>query len=387
MILLSAGAAAGLAFSLAFWATALAWARGLRRRQPPPPDRLPPVTILKPVRGRDADTPANFESYGALAGPGVQVLFGVGADEDAAVPVIRDLQAAFPDRDIGLVVARARRGTNPKVRILGDLLDHAKHDLLVIADGDTRVGPGYLEAVLAPFADPAVGCATCLYRNAGGAGLGQRLEALTVAVDFIPSVLVAERLQGATFALGATVAVRRRALEAIGGFAALADHVADDFVIGRWIHRAGYRVHLASYVVEHRNRLEGLADSLRHQLRWARTTRSCQPAGYLGTILTNSTLLAGLFVLSQGFAPAALAGALGAVGIRMALGALFARRVLGDRASARAIWLLPLRDLIGAGIWAASLAGSRIIWAGRAYRLVRDGRLVPLPGSGGEGAP
>jgi len=210
----------------------------------------PPVSILKPVKGLDEAAFENFVSFCRQDYPDYEVLFGVGSKEDPAVPVIQRLIQAHPELDIQLVVLESMRAVNQKVGILDVLTQRARHDLLVISDSDVRVPPNYLKEIVSPFQEPKIGMVTCLYRISGSKNLPAALESMIIHLDFFPAVLVAERLEGLGFGLGATMAITRSALLTIGGFKRIADYLADDYLLGRLIHQAGYRVLLSTVVVD-----------------------------------------------------------------------------------------------------------------------------------------
>src|SRR5580698_2798370 len=222
----------------------------------------PGVSILKPVKGLDPGMLEAFRSHCRQSYSGdYEIVFGAGSEDDPAVPAIRQLIAEFPERLIQLILCPERLGTNGKVSNLIQMLPHARHDFLIVNDSDIRVSPRYLERIVSPFAASTtngkqVGMVTALYRGRidakeGRFSLGAMFEALGIATDFAPGVLAARLVErGIHFGLGSTLAVRREALQAAGSFEALVDQLADDYELGARIHRAGYRIHLASEVVE-----------------------------------------------------------------------------------------------------------------------------------------
>jgi len=201
----------------------------------PPGVALPPVTVLKPLKGPGIDLYDNLASFCRLDYPAYQIVFGVEDARDPAVAVVRQIRRDFPERDIVLSVG-SMPGANRKVANLCHMMWHARHDILVVSDGDIRVRPDYLRAMVGPLvdpaADPAIGLTTCLYRGLGRFGLPTVLESLFINTDFMPMVLAAQLVDRFQYAYGASIAFRREALEAIGGFPALADYLADDYHLG-----------------------------------------------------------------------------------------------------------------------------------------------------------
>jgi ceramide glucosyltransferase len=349
----------------------------LGRPNPIDPDFHPPITILKPICGIDSDAYETLASFCQQDYPEYQIVFGVRDEQDAAVEVVQKIIHNFPDVDIQLVVSDRTIGTNFKVSNLANAQVEAKHSILLIADSDIRVEPDYLRRVIQPMRDPTVGVVTCLYRSLTQGWIAT-IEALWISTQFDPSVLVAWKLEGIKFAFGSTIVIQKAALEAIGGFPAIADYLADDFQLGKLPAEAGYKVVLSDYVVEHVLPTASLADSLKRQTRWARGTRVSRPWGYLGLIFTHGTATSLLLLLTtQG-------SILGwsALGItwstRLVMGWVVGVRCLKDPVAKKFLWLVPLRDLISFALWCYSFVGNAIEWRGRRLRLIKGGKLVPL---------
>jgi len=350
-------------------------ARSFFRRRPAPSHFLPPVTVLKPVKGIDEEAHDNFDSFCRQSYPQYQLLFGVSRPDDPAVPLIQTIIAEHPELDISLVIATESLGVNGKVSTLCQMLPKAKHPFLIVSDSDMRVQPDYLQRVVAPFADPRIGLVTTLYRGRGAKTTGAILEALTVNTDFFPSVLVAERLEGLSFALGATMAIRLKALEAIGGFFPLVNYLADDYQLGNRVCRANWRLELSEVIVDHVVPTETIREFFGHQLRWARTYRVCRPGGYFLTLLTRGMFFATALVLLNPGAPIAYRLWIGYLVLRLGTAAWLQAK-LGEFDS-RHLWLLPVRDLLAVGIWAAAFLGHTVTWRGETFRITSEGKMIP----------
>jgi ceramide glucosyltransferase len=346
-----------------------------------PGGQLPPVSILKPLKGVDPEIWETFCSHCEQDYPEFQLIFGVSDPGDPAIEVVRKLQAKYPSLPIELIVCDRVLGANIKVSNLAQMLPAAHHELLLVNDSDIRVPPDYLRKVIMPFADDSVGLVTCLYRGVASPTLGSRLEALGISTDFVPGVLSARFLEnGLHFGLGSTLAFRRRELEAIGGFEVLLDYLADDYELGRRIAATGKRVELSAATVTTFLPAYTLRQFFRHQLRWSRTIRDARRWGYTGLLFTFGLPWALLTLLAaHGTAWAwILLGMTFAA--RLAVGFVAAVVVLHDRQVFRNevfrnILLLPLRDLIAPFVWAASFFGNRIHWRGDVFDL-RNGRLT-----------
>ncbi len=361
---------------LAYYLVATYAAWRFFRKRPPPSDFTPPVSILKPVKGLDRDTYENYASFCKQDYPEFEILFNVPDESDPAIPVIEKIIRDFPPRPIRLLIGAEHLGACNKVNKLCRLVREARYDVFVISDSDIRVGPDYLRAVVAPFADPQVGAVTCLYRGLTNGSFASDLEALGNTSDFHAGVLTARQLGGIDFALGATMATTRARLAEIGGFQALVDHFADDYELGHRIAARGYRVELAKYVVLTVYPRQDLRQSFAHQVRWVMTMRVLRPWGHFGLILTHGlpwTLLA------AGIAPSAAVAAAyigGYIVLRFAMAWTVGVWGLQDPLLRRRMWMLPLRDAFAFVVWLASFFKRRIEWRGAEF-YVRDKRLVP----------
>ena len=385
---LEAVAAVGSFCSLLFYclsAGSIVSFLGDRRRQLNQPEplesQLPPVSILKPLKGIDPEIWESFCSHCEQNYPEFQLIFGVSDPRDPAIEMVRKLQAKYPNLSIDLIVCNLLLGANIKVSNLAQMLPAARHDLLLINDSDIRVPSGYLRNVTALLGDASVGLVTCLYRGIASPTLGSRLEALGISTDFVPGVLSARFLEkGLHFGLGSTLAFRRSDLETIGGFEALLDYLADDYELGRQIAATGKRVELGAAIVTTFLPAYSLRQFFLHQLRWLRTIRDARRRGYGGLVFTFGVPWALLTVLAARGAGWAWALFALVFSVRVAVGFAAVEIVLHDRRTfrrelLRTILLMPLRDLIAPLVWAVSLMGNRIHWRGDVFEL-RDGRLT-----------
>ena len=339
----------------------------LRLREPAV-GATPHVSILKPVRGRDPRFYEAIRSHATLDYPGYEILFGVRDPADPAVTDIRRLQAEFPQHDIQLVLT-TRDAPNGKVAVLTELARLARHRVLLVNDSDIVIEPDYLRRVVAPLGDPQIGVVTCLYRAFAESWPG-RWEAIGIATEFAPSVLVAPLVGVDGFALGSTMVFRAAQLEAIGGFAALESYLADDYQLGTRVARLGYRVVLSTVVVATNLSGASWGEVWRHQLRWSRTIRVSRRAGYYGYLATQAAFWSVI---------AAAAGhfwiALAVIGARVVAGLVIGRGVLKDPQVSRYWYLMPLRDLWGFAVWVAGLFGDTVDWRAQTLRLSADGKI------------
>jgi ceramide glucosyltransferase len=346
-------------------------------RIPHPSPPLPGISVFKPLKGLEETTRECLESFLTQDYHPYQVIFGVKDPADPLLPLLQELQRAFPQQQVEIVICPENLGLNPKVSTLRQLEPRAVYGLLVIADADVRVGPDFLSRMAAALQEPGVGLVSCPYRAGAVKTLGAGFEALTIAADFIPSVATAFYVEGIRFALGATMGFTRQALAAMGGFAALADFLADDYQLGWQVAQAGYRVGLLPYVVETSNPKMGFKEYLGHQLRWARTYRVCRPRGYLAYGITHALVYSTVLFLASGMAPWAL-GLMGAtLAVRSVLVLFSERWALRGSLPWTFFFLLPLKDFLSWGIWLLSFLGSRVTWQQARFRVTREGKLAP----------
>ena len=376
-------AAAALGYAATAWVSVRLWRNsGGQRRlggSTAPALRPHPVTVLKPLCGAEPGLDHSLRSFCEQSYAGeVQIVFGVQHPVDPALAVLEGLKRDYPRLDLTVVVDPTRHGASAKVSNLINMMRAARHDWLVLADSDVRVPPGYLTAVAAPLADPTVGIVTCPYRGVPRPGLWSLLGALFINDWFIPSVRVAALFGSRAFAFGATIALRRDTLDAIGGFHAIADQLADDYRLGELTRRRGQRTVLSDVVVDTSVYERTFRHLAQHGLRWLRTIRVVRPGGYAFSAVTFSL-------------PVAVLGCLLAGGTRITLLLLAAtavlRLVLHLAAHAPAppgsvparpwsrLWAIPLADALGFALWCGAFVTREVQWRHGRYRVARDGSV------------
>jgi ceramide glucosyltransferase len=366
-------AVAGMGYFLAALVAALLFVRERRR---PLAAFTAGVSVLKSLKGVDPGMMDAFRSHCKQNyGGEYELLFGVASLEGPETLAVTRLQLEFPERAIKLLKCPERLGTNGKVSTLIQLAAHARYEYLLINDSDITVGPRYLEQVMAGFAAPEVGMVTALYRGRAHGTLASQFEALGIATDFQPSVLLSRLLEGGLhYGLGSTLAVRRDALKKAGGLEGLVDQLADDYEMGARISKAGYRVALSAAVVETAIPAYDWRGYIDHQLRWLRTVRDARPGGYAGLVVTYGLAWALMNVIASGLSPLSLWLLALSLFLRLGLAMTVGAEVLNDHQVLQSLWLLPLRDLLAIGLWAAGFAGNTILWRGERF-VVKGGKL------------
>jgi len=361
-------------FGALYWVAALACVARYARRRPRPSRLWRPVTILKPLCGDDGHLYENLASFCRQDYPNFEILLGVRDHGDSAVPVVDRLIHEFPDVEIRLVVDDRTIGANLKVSNLANLLRHAKHETLIIADADMRVGTDYIAAVAGALEDGDVGLVTCLYRGVAGCRLSSKLGAMFINEWFFPAALVGTHVEQLRHAFGATIACRRDTLHAIGGFEATANHLADDYMLGRLVHRGGLRVVLVPYLVDNVIADTSLRQLAVHELRWARTFRTLRPLAYFCSLFTFGIPVS-LGWLAASFGSPLAGGALLAHVMLRCLGRMMLARAVGREVRGRDAWLVPMRDVLSFVVGLVSFLGRTVRWNDTDFYVRPDGRL------------
>lgn len=345
-------------------------------RPTPPPAEFPPVSLMVPLRGVDFEAYKNYASLCGQDYPEFEIVFGVEDRRDSSITVIDSLRAEFPDIPIKLVVGCEKIGPNPKVNSLNAMVGHASHEFFVLLDSDIRVGPDFLKSITAEIPENG-GIVTCLYRAGEAPGIPAKLEAAGIVAEFAPGVLVAQMGGGISFAFGAAILMSKKTLARIGGFAAVAPYLADDYMIGNLVSKAGLTVQLSRYVVETVLSEMSLGEFIRHQVRWARGIRACAPLGHTGSIVTHGTVISLIYAAVSGFSPFSLSVFASIVVLRLASAWVVGVRRMGDKFLRRNPFLILVRDFFSFFIWIAALSGRRVVWRGWVFRLEEEGRIVP----------
>jgi ceramide glucosyltransferase len=344
-----------------------------------PPGFAPPLSLLKPLHGAEPGLEEHLATFFEQDYPQYEILFCARVADDAGLETARRVAARYPQIPVRFFSTGKPPYINAKVRSMELMEAEAAYDILVISDSDVRVAPDYLRSVALPFADARVGAITCPYRGvAAEGGLWARLEAVGMSVEMTAGVLVARMMEGMQFTLGPTMAFRRATIRSMGGFRVTADYCADDFVLGNETFKLGQRVVLSHHAIDHMVINASLVQSLKHQVRWMKSTRFSRPKGHFGTALTFSMpfgllgLGAGIGLHNVGLGVGLLAWA---VASRLALSIAVGNWVVGDRSWFGLLVLYPIRDLMGFGFWAASYLSSKILWRGRVFQLLPGGKM------------
>ncbi len=337
----------------------------------------PAVTIIKPLKGAQEGLGEILERFCRQDYAGeTQILFGVSDANDPAIGVVRALQRRHPDRDIELRIDPRIHGANLKASNLINIVSAAKHDVLVLSDADIIVGPDYLRTVVDTLAEPGVGLVTCFYVGSERDGLWSQLSAMSINW----SVGSRARILGKTVGLaepcfGSTVAMRAHLLDRVGGFAAFANHLADDYEIGRAVRSLGLKIAMPPMVVAHVCDEATAGQFVARELRWGRAVRQINPWGYAGSIITYPLALTLIATALLGPLPLMLDLVAAMIVMRISFKLAF-DAATGARAGRW--WLIPISDVLAFGLFIASFGVNRVGWRGSRFRVSREGYCLPI---------
>jgi ceramide glucosyltransferase len=331
---------------------------GLREPEPDPIDPLPDVTLLVPLHGAEPELEENLRAFALQEYPVYQLVLGVARADDGALAIAQRVAASLPDKNIEINVGEVPSARNPKIANVLSMMRLVRYKVLILADSDTRVTPTYIRSVTAPLHDPRIGVVTCLFAGVPDGSFSSKLGAMFMNEQFIPSVLVNRLFGPLRHCLGPTNSLRSAVLSSVGGFEAFAPHLADDFMLGNFVAARGLRVEISRYVVRTMVSDSSLATLWNHELRWHRTIRGVQPAGYAGMFLTYPMPLA-LLAFALAPRPRRLAALVVSALARLSLQHVSARSLGVKPASA---WLMLPRDLFGIAVWACGLGGNAVRW-------------------------
>lgn len=378
-------AAACVVISIAYYVAAswaaLRFAIRVNSPTPPLPKIAPLVAILKPLHGLTDNLRSKIVSYLELDYPRVEYYFGVSDSRDRAAEVPTSLRECYPQKPITVIVGGEPGCSNRKVGKLIAMAERAPDaDVFVMSDADIAVDRDHLRRLVGELvADENTGVLSCMYRASPGGPFASRLEALAVNTDFTPMVMLSAAVEPVRYALGATIAIKRAALEQIGGFRAIKDYLADDFHLGKLAADHNWGIGLSSSIVTTVTHEKTFADFWSHQLRWARTYRTTRPLS-LATITTHGPFWGIVLLIALGGSHFAVASVILMLAARLAMSTLMLRNVLRIPELTHDVWLVPLKDLCMTGIWFASLFGNRVEWAGRRLEILANGTIREVDG-------
>jgi ceramide glucosyltransferase len=354
------------------------WAM-IRRPASPRLPSAPRVSILKPIAGADDELRANLESFAGLDYPSYEIVFGIAARTDPAVPVVQAFLADHPELDARLVWTTPPRGPilNPKVAQLIDLTARSEGTVLVVSDANVKVPPTYLRTLVACLLRPGIGLCSSVIAGSGERSLGAALENAQLGASVAPAVVTAHRLFGRPITVGKSMAMRRRDLDRAGGWESVGGVLAEDDVLGQRFHALGYGVELCLDPVHNRNVHATVLAAVERQARWARLRRGLVPTCFAFEPLLQPLAIASLVWL---LFPTPLAAELCVFALALQMtGALLCHTLIRAHHPLLLAALEPARAAAAAASWLLALASRRVSWRGNVFLVVAGSRLVPVP--------
>lgn|GEM_PF-3340926 len=301
-----------LALSVAVYAAGLGSLAVLRRdrRGARLPGFFPPVSIVKPLSGLDDELDRNLESFYRLDYPSYEIVFSFARRSDPAFSVARQVAGRHPEISSVFVVDAREPGGNSKVSRLCAGIRRARFRHILMADGNVRVHREFLARAISFFANPSVGLVSHLFRARGARTIGSRLESLHLNGALRAGTAALSGILGLPCVVGKSILVSREALNAIGGIESLRDHLAEDYLLGKMVAKAGFRVVLSADEIGTAEVSRSLAAAWSRQRRWAILRKRLGGLGYTGELLANPLRwLAGVAVAARGEAALVAAGA------------------------------------------------------------------------------
>ena len=337
----------------------------------------PPVTVLKPVKGLEKNLKSNLRTIGIQDYSNYQVVYSVQDAEDPALTIIKEIQEELGSERISVVISTVQAGANGKVNNLLGAIEEARHDIIVISDSDTHLRPDYLKTLVAPLANPDVGCVCNLFKLTRAERWFEQMELLTINEDFIPSVIFAQVTGASNACLGPSIAIRKSTLQELGGLESLADYLVEDYELGRRVWTSGKKMVILPYVIDAVVDLASWRQWWNHQVYWEQNTYLARPGAFIATILIRTVPFAFLFAMLQLGNPLGLLVLVSAIAIRL-LTAGFTSLELQDAEGLRSLYLLPFRDIVGLIFWLLAFTQRTVVWRGTEFRLTSNGKMVPL---------
>lgn len=337
----------------------------------------PPVTVLKPVRGTEKDLKINLRSICTQNYPQYQVVYSVQDSADPALPILQEIQAEFGSEWVSVALSTVQAGANGKVNNLLGAIAEARHDILIISDSDTNLPPDYIATIVAPLANPDVGCVCTPFKVVRGDRWFEKLELLTMNGDFMPSVIFAEVTGAAKACLGPSIAIKRPTLEAMGGLESLADYLVEDYELGRRLWKSGKQTILLPYIIDVTVDLKNWRQWWTHQVYWDQNTYLAQPLPFVATILVRAIPFALFFAIARLGDSLGLSVLAATIALRLLTAALVAVK-WEDGESLRSLYLLPLRDIFGLIFWGLAFTQRTVVWRGVEFKLTGNGKMIPL---------
>ncbi len=371
-------AVAGIALTL-FAVGILATWRHTRKAPARATEGLPPVSMVKPLKGREDELEANLESFFRQDYPApFELVFSTSDPDDEALRVARSVAARHPDVSARFVRSDEAFGLNPKVANLVAAVAAARHDLIHQSDGNVRVPSDYLRKIVGEYVAADASVLTSVVVGVGERTLGAAMENIQLSGFIAPAMCLALEAANITCVCGKSMLLRRSELDRdLGGLASVRDVLCEDFVLGERYKALGKTVLLSPTPVHNVNVACGPDRFFGRHSRWLKMRVTLHLPGFLADLGSNPVALAALAVLASGF-DATVAGV--ALSVVVSKGVLdhVAIRLVRRPIPLRYAWLGTVKDLALFPLWVNALFSRTVVWRGRRLRFGKNTQLVPI---------
>lgn len=342
---------------------------------------LPPVSILKPLKGLDDNLFDNLESICIQNYPEYEIIFSLQDHNDPAFKVARKIKDKYPDKDITIIVEKCNAGLNPKVNNLIPAYRVAKYEHILISDSNVMVDKDYLKNIIKHMKDPEVGLVSNIIKGIGGRTFGSIFENLHLNSFIMGSVCFLDKFFNMPCVVGKSMLLRKKDLEAIGGFKAVKDVLAEDYIIGKKMHKRGKKVILSKHIIKNINEYWGIRRFLNRHTRWGKLRWKIGGIKYFSELFSNAVFMSCLPIFLWETSTITLAFAALVSSIKIT-GDFYIGRKIKSEMNCMVYLLSPIKDLIIGLIWFIPLLSNTIVWRGNRYLIGRESILSPCPETG-----
>lgn len=341
----------------------------------------PSVSILKPLKGLDDNLFDNLESLCVQDYPQYEIIFSLQDHNDHAYKVVRKIKDKYPQKDITILVERCDAGLNPKVNNLIPAYRVAKYEFILISDSNVMVEKNYLKDIVQHMEDPEVGLVSNIIKGVGGQSVGSILENLHLNSFIMGSVCFLDKFLKMPCVVGKSMLMRKKDIDAIGGFKSVKDVLAEDYIIGKKMQKSGKKVILSKHIIKNVNEYWGIRRFLNRHTRWGRLRWKIGGLKYFPELIGNAVFMSFLPILFWEPSKITLTFAACVSSIKIA-GDFYIGRKIKTRMNWLLYFLSPVKDLIIGLIWFVPILSNTVAWRGNRYIIGKDSMLSPYPESG-----
>lgn len=342
---------------------------------------LPPISLVKPLKGLEEELAANLASFYEQDYPqSFEVVFATATEDDVALPVAREVAARYPAIPTRFVISDPAFGLNPKVSNLTAAVDAAAHDLVLQSDANVRVRKSYLREVVSEMIAEKASLLSSMVVGTGERSVGAAMENLQLSAFIAPATCVALYVARITCVIGKSILFRKSEIKTVGGLAEFKDYLAEDFLLGAAYEKAGKVVILSGTPAENVNSHASIARFMGRHSRWLKMRAVIDLRGFFGDFFANSVSFAFLAMCVSGFRAFFIASFFAVVLAKLCLDAAMVSRTRGHGMSLSHLWVAPFKDLLMGGIWFYATLSRSVEWRGVKLHLEAMSHLRPYGG-------